>query len=92
MGKRQEKELRRLEEALMESEDLQDAADFWRKPPKNDDHIVFNTDDTDVDLDAYSEEVRRGKNGSALSVLLTMLAMVALSAAILLLLKVLGVL
>ena len=89
MGRRQDKELRRLEEALMESDDLQEV---WSKSSKQDDHIVFNTDETDVDLDAYSEEVHRGRKGSGLSVVLTMLAMMALSAAILLLLKILGVL
>ena len=92
MGKRQQKELRRLEEALMESDDLHESAGFWNNPPKMDDHIVFNTDETDVDLDAYSEEVHQGRAGSGLSVLLTMVAMVALSAGILLFLKILGVL
>ena len=92
MGKRQQKELRRLDEALMESDDLHESLGFWNNPPKMDDHIVFNTDETDVDLDAYSEEVHRGRKNNALSTVLTMLAMLALSAAILLLLKILGVL
>ena len=92
MGKRQEIELRRLEEALLESDEMRETPGFWKNPPANGDHIVFNTDETDVDLDAFSEEVHRGKPGSALSVVLTMFAMLALSAAILILLKVLGVL
>lgn len=92
MGKRQEKELRRLEEALMESDDIQQAPGFWSHPAPKGDHIVFNTDEADVDMESYSEEVHRGKQGSALSVVLTMFAMLALSAAILLLLKILGVL
>ena len=42
--------------------------------------------------DAYSEDVHRGSSGSGLSVVVTMVAMVALSAGILFLLKLLGVL
>lgn len=92
MGRRQDKELRRLEEALMESDDTQKAPGFWNNLSEKDAYIVFNTDEADVDLDEYSEEVHSGKKNGALSAALTMLAMAALSAAILLLLKILGVL
>ena len=97
MRRAQEKELRRLEEALMEAEYQQEAfpADSneieldWENYEEYD---VYNTDDVDVDMDAYSEEVHQGKSGNGLSVVITMVAMVALSAGILFLLKYLGVL
>ena len=97
MRRAQEKELRRLEEALMEAECPQEAfpADSneieldWENYEEYD---VYNTDDVDVDMDAYSEEVHQGKRGNGLSVVITMVAMVALSAGILFLLKYLGVL
>lgn len=100
MRRAQDKELRRLEEALMEEEYPQEAfsADVdeteldWEEFADPQQYDVYNTDDTDVDLDAYSEEVRQGKSGSGLSAVITMVAMVALSAGILFLLKILGVL
>ena len=99
MRNRQQKELQRLEKALMELDDTQayynepeeeEPELFWEQPEE--DYDIYNTDDTDVDLEAYSEEVHQGKSGAGLSVVLTMLVMVALSASILLLLKYLGVL
>lgn len=97
MSKRQDEELRRLEEALLESEDTEDTEwepDETETEPWDDDmdYQVYNTDDTDVDLDAYSEDVYQEHSGRGLSVLLTMLCMAALSVCILLLLKYLGVL
>ena len=89
MGKRQQEELRRLEEALLASDDRQELPDWGSKASH---YAVYNTDEADVDLDTYSEEVHQGRTGNGLSVLLTMVAMVALSAGILLLLKILGVL
>ena len=91
MGKRQQEALHRLEEALLESEYENDTPDFWASATAPDPEI-YNTDDADVDLDAYSEEVLQGRKGNGLSVFLTMLSMVLLSAAILLFLKFLGVL
>ena len=99
MRDRQQKELRRLEEALMEAEyteeapadELEELDMSWLETADTD-YDIYNTDDTDVDLDAYSEDVHQGKTGSGLSVVLTMLAMAALSACILLFLKYLGVL
>ena len=89
MGKRQKQELRRLEEALMESDENPKLA---KATSSHTAHAVYNTDETDVDLDAYSEDVYRGSHGNFLSGLLTMVIMIALSAGILLLLKILGVL
>lgn len=94
---KQDEELRRLEEALLETEDTEDTEwepDEAETEPWDDDmdYQAYNTDDTDVDLDAYSEDVYRERSGRGLSVLLTMLCMAALSVCILLLLKYLGVL
>lgn len=99
MSKQQRDELRRLEEALMEYSDLEGFDDFgygqqnsqWQSisiPDSN----GRNTDRTDVDMDAYSEDVYRGGSRKGVSFLLTMLAMVAISACILILFKLLGVL
>lgn len=100
MRNNQQKELQRLEEALMEVDYMNDVPDFWDDPeePVYDnydnytDYNAYNTDDADVDMEAYSQEVDRGSKKNGLSTALTMLAMMALSAVILLLLKVLGVL
>ena len=91
MGNYQNKELRRLEEALMEEEEQ-----MLNFPQTSDGNAApvyraVNTDRADVDLDAYSEEVHRGKSGG-LGGVLTMLGMILLSAGILLLLKIWGVL
>lgn len=97
MGNRHDNELRRLEEALMEDEDL--AFDFSQTPSVKSRQAnsvpvckAINTDRTDVDMDAYSEDVHRGKSGGILGGLLTMGCMLLLAAGILLLLKFLGVL
>ena len=99
MRNRQQKELQRLEKALLEADDFEA---YYNEPEEeepellwqqtDEDYEIYNTDDTDVDLEAYSEEVHQGTSGNGLSVVLTMLVMVALSASILLLLKYLGVL
>ena len=95
MGKRQQRELQRLEEALMAVEYTEDEADqlehTWRQA-SGVDYDMYNTDAADVDLEDYSEDVYQESERHGLSGFLTMLAMVALSACILLLLKVLGVL
>lgn len=95
MSKREEKELRRLEEALLEEEYTEEAPDMpepvWQQ---NDDldYDIYNTDDTDVDLEEYSDTIYRERSGSGLAVLVTMLCMGLLSVFILILLKYLGVL
>lgn len=99
MSKQQRDELRRLEEALMEDSDLAGFDDFgygqqnsqWQSVSMPDSN-GRNTDRTDVDLDAYSEDVYRGGSRKGVSFLLTMLAMVAISVCILILFKLLGVL
>ena len=99
MRKQQEKELRRLEAALMEEEFSQEAFPAeeeleleWDAFDDSESYDVYNTDDVDVDLEEYSEDVHRGKSGSGWGIVLTMLCMIALSAGILALLKYLGVL
>ena len=99
MSKQQRDELRRLEEALMEDSDLEGFDDFgygqqnsqWQSVSIPDSN-GRNTDRTDVDMDAYSEDVYRGGSRKGVSFLLTMLAMVAISVGILILFKLLGVL
>ena len=89
MRKNQQKELERLERALLEAEDT----DYpeWDEQASPFDYDMYNTDDTDVDLEDYSEDVYRQKDRRGLSAVVTMVAMVALSACILLLLRILGV-
>ena len=99
MGKNQQEELRRLEEALMEESDLDgfdsyqygQATQRWQAvsmpEPKG-----KNNDRVDVDMDAYSREVYQGHSRGGMGILMTMLAMVALSVCILIVLKLLGVL
>jgi len=89
MRKNQQRELERLERALMEAED----SDFqeWDSQASPANYTMYNTDDTDVELDDYSENVYRQDDRRGLSVAVTMVAMVALSACILLLLQILGV-
>ena len=90
MRNNQQKELRRLEDALMETE-ANTSSKTWQSfsEPNYD---IYNTDHADVDMGTYSEEVSRGRSGSALSVFLTMVAMVLLSLGILIVLKLTGVL
>ena len=96
MRNRQQKELRRLEEALMEAEYAEE--NNFDKPVKtwqqtrNPDCRAYNTDETDVDLEEYSQEVYEEHTGHGLGVVATMLVMVLLSLCILLLLKLQGVL
>ena len=78
MGKREEKELHRLEEALLEEESTQEAPNAPSPAWHQDDDLdydIYNTDDTDVDLAEYSDTVYREHSGSGLAVLVTMLCM-----------------
>ena len=72
MHKDQREELRRLEEALLaqdapeevwQEEDDSDEwlAEFYAGDPVSCD--VYNTDDTDIDLDEYSRDVHQGRSG-----------------------------
>ena len=95
MRKQQQKELRRLEEALLEVEDTEELFDpeeelDWEDVEIPEDYEFYNTDDVDVDLESYSEEVHNGSEGGGLGVLLTMLLMLGLAACIMLLLRYLG--
>lgn len=96
MTNRQQKELQRLEKALLEAEEetfedaYEDEEDFSQTQVF--DYDAYNTDDTDVDMDEYILQVQEDSPGSGLGVVLTMLVMVALSACIFILLKYLGVL
>ena len=99
MSKEQWDELRRLEEALMDDSELASFDDFGYSQQNSQWQSVSmpessgrNTDRSDVDLDAYSEDVSRGRSRNGVNFLLTMLGMVALSACILILFKLLGVL
>lgn len=96
MGKREDAELRRLEEALLEAENMKESSKATPEPVwQQDDDLdydVYNTDDADVDMEEYSDAVYRERSGNGLSVLLTMLCMGLLSVFILILLKYLGVL
>ena len=88
MRKSQQRELERLERALMEAEDT----DLYLDEEAPAGYDIYNVDDTDVDLEDYSEEVYGRESGRSASVAVTMVAMVALAACILVLLQMLGVL
>ena len=88
MRKSQQRELERLERALMEEEDT----DLYLDEEAPAGYDIYNVDDTDVDLEDYSEEVYGRESGRSVSVAVTMVAMVALAACILVLLQMLGVL
>ena len=92
MSKEQWDELRRLEEALMDDSELASFDDSQWQSVSMPESSGRNTDRSDVDLDAYSEDVYRGRSRNGVNFLLTMLGMVALSACILILFKLLGVL
>ena len=90
MRKDQQEELRRLEQALLEA-DAQDAQDAWEVTEEetddwleeiflegqedSPDYGVYNTDDTDVDMESYSEEVHNApeKGGCAVGVFLVLI-------------------
>ena len=99
MRKQELDELRRLEEELMADEyteeepldelDLLD--DTWQEFMA-DPISVYNTDDTDVDLESYSEEVQQAQDRRPSSGLLTVLILFLLLVVIFCLLKIMGVL
>ena len=108
MRKQEEEELRRLEQALLEDaseEEIPPEADplEWVDEFYEDiveetgesfpqDFTVRNTDDVDVDLAGYSEDVYRAKRGGCLIPgLITVLALCILTAMVLWLLQYLGV-
>lgn len=98
MRKQEDEALRRLEAALMEPEypeetpedPLEELEQTWREI-SDVDYAVYNTDEADVDLEAYSQEVCRGRRSSLIPVLITILALGLLAAMLLWLLRCLGV-
>lgn len=83
MRKDQQEELRRLEEALLEADDREDPEEeadqwleeFYRQPAEEFD--VYNTDDTDVELEEFSETVHQGRQkGGCLVPLIVLLTVV----------------
>ena len=91
MRKDQQEELRRLEEALLEQEQPAEAEaadewleDFYTEPVQ--DYRAYNTDTADVDMDAYSEDVRAGRRGSGCLVRLMILLTAVLCALVIFLL------
>lgn len=95
MTRKEQEALRQLEEALLAQEEPAAEEvlpeDTWQVYSDRE-YRAYNSDRTDVDMDAYSEEVMNGRSGNPLGVVLVMITMVALSAGILFLLKILGVL
>ena len=93
MRKQQQAQLRRLEEAQM-AEDYREEAvpgpDEPRQEYADHDCEIYNTDNTDVDLDAYSDDVHGGKRRNCTGILVA-LAIMLLVADIAFLLKYLEV-
>ena len=101
--KQEDAELRRLEQALLEDAPQAEEEPDWveeyyeevcpdREAETPDSFTVTNTDRVDVDLEDYSEEVYRRKQGGCLIPgLITLLALSVLTAMILWLLQYLGV-
>ena len=106
MKKQEQEALERLEKALMELEEDDEVETQDPNFPQIDPDILeytwtetaqipvdaYSTDDTDVDLDTYSEEVYQGSKHSILPGILTVLVMLMLGGCILFMLKQLGVL
>ena len=86
MTRKEREALQRLEEALLEEQSRlpdQEYADF--------DGEAYNTDQSDVDMDAYSEEVRQGRRGNPLGLVLALFTTGLLACCIVFLLKIMGV-
>ena len=103
MRKQEKEALRRLEQALLEAETPEEEISEEDPPEWEEEYYdapdetptgftVRNTDQTDVDLEDYSEEVYRGsKGGCLISGLVTVIALCVLAAMVLWLLQYLGV-
>ena len=98
MRKQEQETLRRLEAALMEqshtdeipveeTEDVDTILQDWSDV----DYEVYNTDDTDVDMDEYSEDVHRGRHKNSLFPIAMIFSLLLLAASIFILLQFLGV-
>lgn len=80
MKKAQQKNLQRLEEALLKMEEPEDDT-AWveeRYPRAAPRCNAYNTDTTDVDLDAYSQQVLQGRKGSRLMPVICLLTLAAM--------------
>ena len=99
MKRDQEEELKRLEEALMEdmhwetAESEEDSMD-WVEELFAEDPVscdIYNTDDTDVDFEAFSQQVQAGKQNNWFPTLLFLTSLVLLVLIVLWFLRYLGV-
>ena len=99
--RKQQEELRRLEEALLaeeytlpeEEELLMEEAlltDSWQEITDTD-FDIYNTDDVDVDMDEYSGEVLRDRESGGFSAVLVAITLLLLAGTIVYLLKCMGV-
>lgn len=85
MRKQQQAELRRLEEALIAEDYREDAVpdleETWLEYTDQD-YEIYNTDDTDVDMDTYSDDVLEGNptKGAGIPIVLTLLLLAAVIA------------
>lgn len=85
MRKQQQAELRRLEEALIAEEYREDAVpdleETWLEYTDQD-YEIYNTDDIDVDMDTYSDDVLEGNptKGAGIPIVLTLLLLAAVIA------------
>jgi len=97
MRKKQQDELRRLEEALLEPEafdEPEEAAEEWLDEfyaESARDYAVHNTDSADVDLDSYSADVYEGRRRSGCLIPVMILLTAVLAALVIYLLHLQGV-
>lgn len=102
MRKQEQEALRRLEAALMEQErtkeipmeEDEDLEVIWQELADVDydvDYDIYNTDDTDVDLDDYSEDVHRGSQKNSFLTIFMIFSLLLLAVAIFVLIRFLGV-
>lgn len=99
MKRDQEEELKRLEEALLaempweekcqEEDPLDWVEELYEENPISCD--IYNTDDTDVDFEEYSQQVHAGRQRNFLPVLLFLISLGALAGAVVLFLRYMGV-
>ena len=98
MRKQEQEALCRLEAALMEqthadeipveeTEEIDTIFQDWSDV----DYEVYNTDDADVDMDEYSEDVHRGRHKNSFLPIAMVFSLLLLAASIFILLQFLGV-
>ena len=95
MKKQELEALRRLEAALLEQPPEEaptdDAIDDTWVELAGSEYDVYNTDDADVDMETYSEEVHRGSQRTPFLSFLMVVSLLLLAVSIGILLKFLGV-